>query len=95
MSIPEWYSIGNGAKSAYMYDEGAINACISFQLTIQDSHFGQGQLRMHFIDVANGYLIDKEIVVRCKGFRNPIYPDKWTGFTMHIYDYTQIGSSVS
>lgn len=50
---------------------------------------------MHFIDVANGYLIDKEIVVRCKGFRNPIYPDKWTGFTMHIYDYTQIGSSVS
>jgi len=56
-------------------------------LTIDDSRFSQGNLRMHFTDVADGFLTGREITLRCSGFRNPIYPDIWKGFSMFVYDY--------
>ncbi len=89
ITIPYWYYITNdqrGDKFDYMYNEDARDKCSSDQLTISSSQFTQGNLQMFFSDINSAYVSGSPIELRCLGFKNPIYPDVWSGFRIFVYD---------
>lgn len=42
---------------------------------------------MHIVvDKFGNYTAGAPITISCPGYRNPIYPDLWTGFRIQVYD---------
>jgi hypothetical protein len=69
-----------------MYSEEAVDKCTSDHLSISESSFYVGNLRIHFEAITPGYESGKTIRISCQGFKNPIYPDFWTGFRLQVFD---------
>lgn len=86
LTMPLWYNIDNFSKTSYMYNEEAIDKCSSAQLGITSSASVGTSLRINYDYVEPGFFSGQTITVTCKGFKNPIYPDFWTGFNLRVFD---------
>jgi hypothetical protein len=78
-----------------MFNDNAIDTCTCDKLTITNSDFRSGNLRMLFTKFESGYSFGDWITVTCTGMRNPIYPDVWRNFDLKIYDYSKIGTNIN
>lgn len=91
--MPDWYNIDNGAKRGQMFSELAIDTCNSTHLNITSSQYRVDNLRIKFDGIFDPYTINSVIDLTCSGFRNPIYPAIWTGFSLTLYDSMSIGEN--
>ena len=87
LKIPEWYKVGN--KNNMMFNEQDRDSCTSDDFFVESS---RPSLLLQSLTIMYSDLKpelwdgSKPITFKCRGFRNPIVPVKWSGFRLSLYD---------
>ena len=71
LGIPLMYTVGSEKK--IMYDKEARNKCSSTCMTITSSSIAVEGLSIYYEAMPEPCMRDKEIVIKCTSFYNPIY----------------------
>jgi hypothetical protein len=81
---PLWYDLGNNSK--WPYNSSVRNGCTSTCFDTQYSGLESNLILINYENMQPNCISGSEIVIECKGYKNPIYQDVWSGFKVEVYD---------
>lgn len=69
-----------------MYDSEAVNQCSSECMTIVSSYLQGNSISIRYEQMLMACVKGSLVEIKCKYFKNPVWQDKWYGFSVKILD---------